>query len=167
MRGGEATLLNMANSFAKGKTEVTIDPGDISIGAVEVKDGVTDNRLTVNTDGSINVNVNDETASEPVYAFGEDLAVVPSTETTLATYTVPALKTFHLKHIVAEGNDDGIFRVYKNSTKVWQGRNAWTERVISSDVDVVGNASDVFTLKVVNTRATNRAYSGALYGTEL
>ena len=36
---------------------VSINAGDIQIGAVEIKDDITNNRLLVNTDGSIEVNV--------------------------------------------------------------------------------------------------------------
>jgi len=39
------------------ESDVTINPGDIKIGSVEIKDGDTEDKLVVNPDGSIEVNV--------------------------------------------------------------------------------------------------------------
>ena len=44
---------------ADGELKVNLETADIEIGAVEIKDGSTDNRATVNTDGELRVNFGD------------------------------------------------------------------------------------------------------------
>ena len=82
-------------------------------------------------------------AYDPTIALGGNNAVarygsvtaVPSTEILIATYTVPAGTTGLLKGVFGEGGTDGIFKLYVNSSAIWQARNAWTERFVSSLIE--------------------------------
>jgi hypothetical protein len=66
--------------------------------------------------------------------FGSNAAVVPATETLLATYTVPVAKTATLDYVYGSGETDGQFKLYINSTAKWVSRNAWTQRNIQDAI---------------------------------
>lgn len=98
--------------------------------------------------------------------FGE-LSVAGSTESVIASYLVPVGKVFTISGLYCEGDDDGLFRLYLDSTKVWQGRNAWTERNVKAGMSLIAVAGVTIYLKVLNLRTITRNFSGMFYGDEL
>jgi len=85
------------NSSLPVRTEV---PGDV---AAKITDGV--DTVAVNTDGSINVVVQDSgVSSTEKHIFATVVAGVPNTPNTVISYTVTAGKTFLLKKIFASGS---------------------------------------------------------------
>jgi hypothetical protein len=103
---------------------------------------------------------------DPVNAYGENNAVVPSTETTLASYTISNPEAI-LKGVYGFGDTDGRFKLYVNSTSVWEGRNAWTQRLIWTLVEKSLVSGDVVELKVTNLKGTNHRFTGGFYVYEL
>jgi len=103
---------------------------------------------------------------DPVNTYGVDNAVVPATETLLCTYTVVNANAI-LKGVYADGNTDGRFKLYVNSTAVWEDRNAWTQRGVTGTVEKAVVAGDVIDLKVTNLKTTNHRFTGGFYVYEL
>jgi hypothetical protein len=98
--------------------------------------------------------------------FGE-ASVAGATETSLCTITVPTGKKYRVHGVFGEGGTDGIFRLFVDGTKVWQGRNAWTSRSLVAKLEVEANADWVIELKVENQKNTTNPFSGGFYGYEL
>jgi hypothetical protein len=99
--------------------------------------------------------------------FGSNNAVVPATETLLATYTVPVAKTSTLEYVYGSGETDGRFKLYVNTIAKWVARNAWTQRDIQDTLQYALVAGDVVELKVENLKTTNHFFSGGFYVHEL
>jgi hypothetical protein len=93
--------------------------------------------------------------------------VVPSTETLIVSYTVPAGKTAIIKGVYGEGATDGLFKLYVNSVAIWQGRNAWTQRIIGTPLERTLATGDIVDLKVTNLKLLNHSFSGGFYAYEL
>jgi len=119
--------------------------------------------------GSISVDVSElENLSGKtlIQEFGE--ASVPgATETSLASTTVAVGKTLRIKGVYGEGGTDGIFRLFVDGAKVWQARNAWTDRSVNARLEVEGTAGEVVELKVENQKGSTNPFSGGFYGYEL
>lgn len=98
--------------------------------------------------------------------FGEVLLVAPSTETTLASLTVATGKILRLRGVFGEGKVDGIFRLFVDSTKRWQSRNAWTDRNVNGIIEVDATAGQIITLKVIHSNALSKPFSGSIYAYE-
>jgi hypothetical protein len=101
-----------------------------------------------------------------VEQFAEATGVASGSEYTLISITVPALTApltkYRIKRVFCEGNRDGIFRIYVNSTKKWQSRNAWTQRGVGIDMNIDASPGDVITLKVYHNNLLASDYSGRL-----
>jgi hypothetical protein len=93
--------------------------------------------------------------------------VVPSTETLVVSYTVPVGKTALIKGVYGEGGTDGLFKLYVNTVAVWQGRNAWTQRLVQTPLERTVATGDIVELKVTNLKALNHMFSGGFYVYEL
>lgn len=98
-------------------------------------------------------------------AFG-DLSVTTATETTICSLVVPVAKFVRLAGVYGEGKVDGIFRLYVNTTKIWQARNAWTERNVSSEVNYDAYAGETIYLKVIHNNGVSKPFSGTFWGYE-
>ena len=79
-----------------GTTALVINAADNSIN-VQVGDGT--NKLVVNTDGSLNVNLTTAAIVGEIHVYGTLSALAPATPTTCATHTTTAGKTFLLKAV--------------------------------------------------------------------
>lgn len=96
--------------------------------------------------------------------FGE-VSVPNNTETVLATFSVPASKFVRIAGVYGEGGTNGIFRLYIDSTKIWQARNAWTSRNVFSSRQYDAQAAEVVQLRVIH-QSTTHTFSGAIWGYE-
>jgi hypothetical protein len=106
------------------------------------------------------------TGSTAVEKFGS-VTAVPAVEILIATYTVPAGTTALLKGVFGEGATDGIFKLYVNSTAIWQDRNAWTQRGVQSPIEKTLATGDIVELKVTNQKVVNHTFTGGFYVYEL
>jgi hypothetical protein len=101
----------------------------------------------------------DNLAGENVKNYSSsNSAVVPSSETTLVTHT--ATKDEIIKYVYGNGETDGRFKLYVNSTAIWIGRNAWTERNIKDQIEKRIISGDIVELKVTNLKLTNHLFGG-------
>jgi len=98
-------------------------------------------------------------------SFGE-VSVVTATETTLCSLLVPPTKFVRLAGVYGEGKVDGIFRLYVDTTKIWQARNAWTERNVDSTVQFDALAGETIYLKVLHNNGVNQIFTGSFWGYE-
>lgn len=97
--------------------------------------------------------------------FGS-VTAVPSTEIVICAYAVPSGKSLTILNVYGEGGTDGLFILYRNSSPIWRARNSWTDRNVSSGLEVLGSSTDTIELKVTNQKNTNHQFSGGFYGTE-
>jgi len=151
--------------------------------AVEIKDGDSDTRVDVEADPEATTKnsmfvqapslldvleqiLAAQGGGNPVEKFGET-SVSGNTETTLASYTVPAGKKVQVRGIFGEGVDNGVFRLYIDGTKVWQKRNAWTDRNVEGAMFAEATASQAIEVKVLNLMPVARDFSGGFFGIEL
>jgi hypothetical protein len=95
-------------------------------------------------------------------AYGELLALVPTTETVAATY-VPS-SAFQLKGVYGTGLNDGLFNLYIDGVRMWQGRNAWTDRNVKGTLELNVPAGKAVELKIINLKPLASDYSGGFYG---
>lgn len=150
-------------SLALG-TSISLEMSDIQIGAVEIKNSTTDDRVTVNTDGELFVQGHtygyDGAAWQKIhttllsgnYALDVNVAAfaplitanvvnlygeatVPvATETTVVSYTVPVGKTLHIYGMIGWGDWDGEFFVKVDGAMKAGGRTSSATRTLSLDV---------------------------------
>ncbi len=102
--------------------EITAASGD----NIAISDGT--NTLDVNPDGSINVNATivatSNGTSENIYAEVTGIAI--GATTTVATYTVPAGKTFHLTRADISSDSVSVWEVQIDSTTISKRRIYYT-----------------------------------------
>jgi len=159
---------------------------DIRIGAVEIKDGDSDIRLDVELDVTKNAafvqseslaqedtlqDILDEIkkivieSAEVWYSYNENAAVLPNTETTLITYTVPVGKTARLKTVNTSGSASGLFRVKVNSSTMLTGRTSWNNRNWTVVLGTLqASAGNAITLTVIHNETINQKFEGSVGG---
>lgn len=89
----------------------------------------------LDSDGHFQVDVLSGGTSAPGTAFnefGEDAAVVSSTETTLASYTVPAGKTAHIQGFYGNGSASGRYKLKVDGTVKAVSRSSAASRNASA-----------------------------------
>lgn len=99
---------------------------DVQIGAVEVKDSVTDDRMTVNPDGSINVNISSSSSVTTADFFTNNTTTgifdLTGAEDTVLSIPVPAGSTYHISSLDWLANADSgcivRFKVLDGATLV-------------------------------------------------
>jgi len=101
-----------------------------------------------------------------IHEFGQQNIAAGNTMV-MATYTVPAGKILNVSGVYGEGIDDGIFMLYIDGIKVWQARNAWTDRNVQGYLLYDASAGQVVEFKIKNNKAATRAYTGGFYGRQI
>ena len=112
--------------------DITINVGDIEIGAVEIKDHDSETRVDVEECHDYNaLLVKDcmEFQKAKVNVFGSS-SVSPSATVTLATYTVPAGKRFFFTGGIVGGDGTGEFEFEVGGSNVALVRNSGSNRTI-------------------------------------
>jgi hypothetical protein len=129
--------------------------GTISIGDVSIVDN--GNTLKVNTDGSINVNIETSVSSPSLLLFHNDISSVASgVETTIITVTAPG-SGLRLEKIDASGENVALYRVYINGIEIYTMRSWWTAFNVSFNFENFDNgylltAGQVLTVTCYHTR---------------
>jgi hypothetical protein len=131
----------------------------ITIGAVEIK-GPSGDFMTVNPDGSINVNVVETPVAGQVekIVFNEVSSVPNSVQTQVAFYTVPVGKTAVLHRVNASGDNFAQFDVFLNSNRIdtlrtWYSNfNAQFDYTTGTNSGIALNSGDILSVKVLHTR---------------
>lgn len=194
MLGDEQTLLQ-CTSDGKLLVEASLTVESITIGSVQDQaqdalghfqflqvetDPVTsryalltnDPRLTF-TGTALNVNVAAEADTATQVAKYDDTGVSPIAgggSGTIVSYTVPAGKTFNLRHASASGDNIAEYTLKVNGSPLVHKRTWFTDYNAefffeSNDGGgYVGNAGDIFTLEVSNFRPTPGDFNGTIFG---
>lgn len=144
--------------------EVTLLPGDIEIGAVEIKDGLTDQRASVGSDGGLRVQ--ELPVLEPINVFASDTGTA-SLFTDIVVYTVPAGKTLYLTGYIVTGEAEAKFELVDNTTVISTFRI--TRATMTGAIDFGKGAIKVIgahtvTIRVRNNDLVDRTFEGQLYG---
>ncbi len=134
---------------ADGELKVNLEVSDIEIGAVEIKDGATDNRATVNTDGELRVGFE---ASD--MEGGGKISV--------GTTAVEATFTGSTKSIIITADDSNTGTLYVGESNVTNaGANAITFLPAGSSITIEYEDSSN-AVYVVATAASQNFWKGAL-----
>jgi hypothetical protein len=97
--------------------------GTISIGDVSIVEG--GNTMAVNSDGSINVNIETSVSTPGLLLFHNDITSVASgVETTIIAVTVPS-GGYRLEKIDVSGENVARYRVYVSGTEIYSKRSWW------------------------------------------
>lgn len=102
-----------------------------------------------------------------VYAYDASTAVAASTETTIATYTVPAGQNFYFIGLSASGNTSAVFKLYIDSDVVLSGRTSIANLNLDKtfhQAPVSAAANSVVSLKVYHYTPTNCEFEGTIFG---
>lgn len=147
---------------------ISIDPGDIQIGAVEIKDHDSTTRLDVETISDYNaIMVRDvvEFQKAKVNVFGST-SVTPSSTVTLATYTVPSGKVFVLTGGIVGGRMHGHFEFEVGGSTVAVVRNSGANPTIQVKFHEPpeASASTVINIKLTNDGHNTRPFEALLSG---
>jgi hypothetical protein len=102
-------------SISNVSIAVDLDPTN---DGVYVADKDTGNKLEVNSDGSINVNIVTGIGGVSKNIFNEQLLVASGSTVNLVNYTVPVGKTVILERISVSGANIAKYEVYINAQKI-------------------------------------------------
>jgi len=142
-------LISSANPFP-----VAID-GTISVGDVSIVEG--GNTMTVNPDGSINVNIETSAVTPGLLLFHNDItSVATGVETTIITVIAPP-SGLRIEKIDASGENVSLYRVYVNGTEIFDKRSWWTAFNVSFEFENFNNgykltSGQVLTVTCYHTR---------------
>lgn len=151
-----------------GDVAVEIDAADGD--NIAISDGT--DTLSVNADGSINVNVISGTPVPTIVSnnFAQITAITSGIETLVASYTVPAGKTAQLLRSEFSGTNIATYNLYKNGIKIAVKRT-WFNGSISDEMNFTTEgalsglelvAGDVVDLKVIHSRPTLGDFEGRI-----
>jgi hypothetical protein len=150
--------------------EAKLEVGDITIGAVEIKDGSSEVRATViqqNGDTALLVKDINEYEKNTVNIYG-DTSVAWDDETTLAVYPVPAGRTLKFGGVIVGGCADGLFTVTMNSIKVFTLRNSAASRTLivflKNDLTVNAGGEIRILVKNVGSDHQTKIFEGTING---
>jgi hypothetical protein len=119
------------------------------------------NSLSVNPNGSINVNVVGSSVGIPNNIYAENLAVPPSSTTTLFTYVVPAGVTFNINGLIGWGTYDGEWLITVNGANKGGGWSSPSFRTIELDylsIPIVAVAGDTVAVTITNYAHSSQTF---------
>lgn len=150
------------------RVDAELEVSDIEIGAVEIKDGASDTRVTVITTNNVNslaVTLYPNPSKAKVTNFGSS-SVASGATITLATYTVPASKRFYFMGGMIGGNESGEFTFEINSVVVGLYRNSGSNRsaVVTLLNEPEASSTAVIDIRVKNIGDKTRTFEATLMG---
>ena len=131
------------------------------------------NELVLNADGSVNVVILAQAASDEVHIFGTTVAGVPSTENTVVDYTVTGGKTLMLKAIEASASGKFKFELKTGPGASELTRAVGFGSVSTGTVEIVFpqpievDAGDKVLLLITNRDKANADVYGFINGNEV
>jgi len=142
---------------------------------IAIVDAATGSKLSINTDGSVNVVVTSGGSPVPRIGknvFNEILAVASGAISNLVNYTVPVGKTMVLERIYVSGDNIAKYYVYLNGVKFDSGRTEFTQLnmdfvYFSTQQGYTLVAGDVLLVTVNNFRPTSADFSGRIQLVEI
>jgi hypothetical protein len=160
---------DVLNINSDGSINVNVD--NISISHIDdsIKIGDGTDFLAVNSDGSINVNLVSSSSSPGLTKFyNEVFSVASGVETTLITFTAPALG-FKLSRVSCGGGNVAIFKIKVNGVTFETRRTWWmgftTDFIFENVTNAINLSSgDILTVTVLHNRPSLANYEVSLYG---
>lgn len=124
--------------------------------------GDQNNELVVNSDGSINVHSTLPPNEIAKNIFNEAALVASGIETSIVSYTVPALKISKIQKISFSGQSIGTFYLYHNGSKI-DARHTWFSGPLYGEFNLMGAsdegqifaAGDTLELKILHNRSSS------------
>lgn len=157
-------------TIANVSIAVDLDPSN---DGVYVADKDSGNKLKVNTDGSINVVVqNNGSPQVDKNIFNEQLAVASGATVNLVTYTVPSGKTASLQRIFTSGENIAKYEVLVNGIKIDCARTYFGSALninldYRSDSGLILVASDNLVVTVIHNRPSVGDFQGRIQIVEI
>jgi hypothetical protein len=141
--------------------------------AIQIGDGT--NRLHINADGSINVDIGGSPTVQTVKSFYNEISSVASgVQTLIVSYTVPVGKTAQLQWIDTSGDNVARYDVYLNGAPFDTQRtffggdfNALFEYITGNTSGLTFVAGDVIAVKVLHTRPYVGKFEGRIQVLEI
>ena len=147
---------------------IELEVGDIQIGAVEIKDSITDERANVvsigDKNGIITQNLIEQTKTS-VNSFGSAI-VSPGLTVTLATYTIASDKAFTFIGGIVGGDESGEFHFEVGGSDIALVRNSGSQRsiIVNFPESQKVGASTVINIKVKNLGNKTKQFEATLSG---
>lgn len=163
------------------RTDAILSTGDISItvdldpedDGVYIGDKDSGNKLKINDDGSINVDVLSDISGLNKNIFNEQLAVASGSTVNLVTYTVPAGKTANLQRIFTSGENIAKYEIFLNGIKIDCGRTYFGSALNlslqyeSNDSVFSLVSADILVVTVLHNRPSTADFQGRIQLTEI
>ena len=149
-----------------GGISVDFSPGDIQIGAVEIKDHDSNTRLdVVEIQTGQHAMLTREARGSNISVFGSDI-ISPSVTLDVATRTVPVGQRFIWKGGIIGGNDAGefIFKVNGSVKHFWRNAGANRSKDLIFPHQLEANAGDTVTVSVKNVGNKIRQFEASISG---
>lgn len=143
---------------------------------VAIADATSGDKLKVNADGSVNVNIVSApvTGHTVVSKYNEVSSVASGVQTTIVSYTVPALKTAILERIDTAGQNVGRYDVFVNGvafdtqiTYFGGSFNALFEYSTGTSDGFTLNAGDIVAVKILHTSVFVGNFTGRIQVLEI
>ena len=154
---------------------ISINPGDIHIGAVEIKDEDVDVRCNVITIGTKNAllikDIDEYWADQNNNQFNQfgTVNIAKDSELTIVTYTVPINKILKITGLIIGGNTDGEFKLIKNGTEIMLFRNsaAYRTQPFVLPMKVKLNYGETIEIICKNVGRQTRQFEASLVGYQI
>ncbi len=115
----------------------------------------------------LDVNLTGIPGSTPANTYAEVTLVPPSSLTTVASYTVPAGKSFYIQGFVAGGTANAWFKLQINGVTVMSARSTTAQQTVTPSFLTscpVASAGQTVTIKVIHEESSNADFEGTILG---
>jgi hypothetical protein len=120
---------------------------------------------------AIPVEIVSGSTADSINQTGEQLLVASGSETTVATYTVPAGKIFYIERVEYDGTNLSVYRVKIDGVKQAQKRTYWTggfsghfEFTLNQSTGLSAAAGQVVILTAIHSAASTSDYFARIQG---
>lgn len=149
--------------------EVAIDAATDNIAIIGISDGT--DSLNINSDGSLNVNVNDATDEQVISLFAEQLSVLSAVDTLILSYTVPSSHNLFLNIIEVSGENIAMYEIRKNGIAIARkrtyfggGLNEQFNFYSTSQKGLEFNPGDILQARVLHNRPDSATFEARIQG---
>jgi hypothetical protein len=143
----------------------TPNPGDVA-DSVQIGDGV--ETLAINSDGSINVVIENAVAGIPISIYDEILLVPSSLTSTILTYIVPTTAAL-LESVNVSGTNIATYEVLVNGVVIDKKRTYFSgalNEVFNFNNFIKLSTSDIVRIQVTHSRPTTASFNARIALTE-
>lgn len=161
---GDGTAVSDMNPLP---VKCDLEVSDIQIGAVELKDGSSNQRATVTSEGALKVTFDGASSSIASDLFGKQM-ITASDFATLVTKTIATGKIFDFSGVILNGDEYGYFEIKVNGDVRVSWRNSGSKRSSTipfpSKIETI--AGDIITIIATNNGTETRSFEASIFGDE-